>query len=101
MPSGYIADTGLDYGSRANGLNYGWNQDNTAAARDRDAANSPDELHDGLIHMQKPSSPNAGQCVAGETSGGSATAGAEGHTPTSANSSKIAAAQSQKPTRLR
>jgi hypothetical protein len=59
MPAGYIADTGVAYGSRANGLSYGWNQDNTANARDRDSTRSPDELHDGLIHLQKPNNPNA------------------------------------------
>jgi hypothetical protein len=59
VPAGYIADTGPAYGSRVNGLSYGWNQDNSANARDRDAANSPDELHDGLIHLQKPNNPNA------------------------------------------
>src|SRR5205823_143213 len=55
----YVADTGLSYGKRSGGLYYGWNQDNTANARDRDAANSPDELHDSLAHMQKPNNPNA------------------------------------------
>jgi hypothetical protein len=64
MPAGYLADTGLAYGSRANGLTYGWNQDNTASAVDRDAPNSPDELHDGLMNMQKPANPNASWKIA-------------------------------------
>jgi fibronectin type 3 domain-containing protein len=55
----YLSDVGLVYGSRVNGLTFGWNQDNTANGRDRDAANSPDELHDGLAHLQKPNNPNA------------------------------------------
>ena len=58
-PAGYVTDTGLVYGLRSNGMTFGWNADNTANARDRDASNSPDELHDGLIHLQKPSDPNA------------------------------------------
>jgi hypothetical protein len=64
MPAGYIADTGLAYGSRTSGLTYGWNQDNSANARDRDSASSPDELHDGLIHLQKPNNPNASWKIA-------------------------------------
>jgi fibronectin type 3 domain-containing protein len=59
LPSGYISDLGSAYGSRSNGLTYGWNQDNTANMRDRDSTASPDELHDGLGHMQKPNNPNA------------------------------------------
>jgi fibronectin type 3 domain-containing protein len=55
----YLSDVGLVYGSRVNGLTFGWNLDNTANGRDRDAANSPDELHDGLAHLQKPNNPNA------------------------------------------
>jgi hypothetical protein len=55
----YLSDVGLAYGSRVNGLSFGWNQDNTANGRDRDATNSPDELHDGLAHLQKPNNPNA------------------------------------------
>jgi hypothetical protein len=56
--AGYFADTGLAYGKH-DALTYGWNQDNTANGRDRNAANSPDELHDSLAHMQKPNNPNA------------------------------------------
>lgn len=51
-PSGYVADTGLVNGARANGLAYGWNVSNTAAMRDRDNPSSPDELHDAFAHMQ-------------------------------------------------
>ncbi|OAI50291.1 hypothetical protein AYO44_05755 [Planctomycetaceae bacterium SCGC AG-212-F19] len=51
VPAGYVNDTGLAYGNRGNGMTYGWSADNTGNARDRDAANSPDEQHDSLIHM--------------------------------------------------
>jgi fibronectin type 3 domain-containing protein len=59
VPTGYINDIGLAYGDRGNGLTFGWNIDNTANARDRDASNSPDERYDSFNHMQKPSDPNA------------------------------------------
>jgi fibronectin type 3 domain-containing protein len=49
--AGYINDIGLAFGSNGGGLMFGWNVDNTANGRDRQAANSPDELHDSLIHM--------------------------------------------------
>ena len=58
-PAGYLADVGRAYAARTNALTYGWNQDNTADMRDRDSTASPDELHDGLGHMQKPDNPNA------------------------------------------
>jgi hypothetical protein len=48
---GYINDIGKAFGSNGGGLTFGWNVDNTANGRDRQAANSPDELHDSLIHM--------------------------------------------------
>jgi hypothetical protein len=64
VPAGYLADTGLAFGPRGNGLSYGWNVDNSANARDRDSSRSPDELHDGFIHMQKPSDPNASWQIA-------------------------------------
>ena len=40
---GYVKDSGLVFSDRGNGFFYGWNLDNTLNARDRDAANSPDE----------------------------------------------------------
>ena len=64
VPAGYVPDTGQVYGPRGNGLTYGWNADNTANMRDRDAANSPDELHDGVGQLQKPSDPNASWSIA-------------------------------------
>ena len=59
IPSGYLADTGAVFGDRGNGYSYGWNADNSANSRDRNAANSPDQRYDTLIHLQKPSNPNA------------------------------------------
>ena len=57
VPAGYVNDVGLAFGRGE--LNFGWNQDNTANARDRDRSSSPDELHDSLNHLQLPNNPNA------------------------------------------
>jgi hypothetical protein len=51
VPAGYVNDTGLAYGLRSNGQTFGWATDNSGNARDRDAANAPDERYDSLIHM--------------------------------------------------
>ncbi len=59
VPAGYLADGGLVYGNRGNGQSYGWTLDNAAQARDRDAANSPDQRYDTLTHLQKPANPDA------------------------------------------
>jgi hypothetical protein len=59
IPSGYLADTGAVFGDRGNGYSYGWNVDNSAQTRDRNASNSPDQRYDTLIHMQKTTAPNA------------------------------------------
>ncbi len=56
---GYLADTGAPFGNRGNGQSYGWNADNSANARNRNANLVQDERYDTLIHMQKPSDPNA------------------------------------------
>lgn len=48
---GYVVDGGLPFGDRGNGLSYGWSQDATAAARDRNSVQSPDQRYDTLIHM--------------------------------------------------
>ena len=53
-PPGYLADTGAVFGDRGNGRRYGWNVDNAANARDRNATGSPDQRYDTLTHMQKP-----------------------------------------------
>src|SRR3954471_17412147 len=58
VPAGYLADGGARYGDRGNGHAYGWNADNTAQARDRNAPNSPDQRYDTLAYMQKPANPN-------------------------------------------
>jgi len=52
VPSGYFADTGAAYANRGNGLSYGWNADNSANARNRDDARSPDERYDSFNHTQ-------------------------------------------------
>ena len=59
VPAGYLADTGAAFGDRGNGFTYGWNGNNAATARDRNAANSPDQRYDTLLHLQKPELPNA------------------------------------------
>jgi glucose/arabinose dehydrogenase len=59
VPAGYLADTGAVFGNRGNGYSYGWNANNASTARDRNAANSPDQRYDTLIHLQKPENPNA------------------------------------------
>ncbi len=51
--SGYLIDGGAVYADRGNGQTYGWNVDNAAFARNRNATNSPDERYDTLNHMQK------------------------------------------------
>jgi len=58
-PAGYLADTGLVFANRGNGQTYGWNADNSAQARDRNAANSLDQRYDTLTHLQKPAVPDA------------------------------------------
>jgi hypothetical protein len=68
VPAGYINDTGAPYGPHGS-LTYGWlangtPTDNSTNARDRDSAISPDELHDSLIHLQKPNNPNAAWQIA-------------------------------------
>ncbi|WP_163990757.1 PQQ-dependent sugar dehydrogenase [Pyxidicoccus caerfyrddinensis] len=59
VPTGYVADTGLVFGARGNGLSYGWNADNSTQTRDRNSTTSPDERYDTLTHLQKPENPNA------------------------------------------
>lgn len=59
VPAGYLPDTGAIFANRGNGYSYGWNADNTASARDRNAANSLDQRYDTLIHMNKPYLPKA------------------------------------------
>ena len=58
-PAGWLSDGGAVFGSRGNGFSYGWNLNNSSTARDRDASNSPSEMHDSFLHMQKSANPNA------------------------------------------
>ncbi|TQF13828.1 PKD domain-containing protein [Myxococcus llanfairpwllgwyngyllgogerychwyrndrobwllllantysiliogogogochensis] len=58
-PSGYVADTGLTFGDRGNGLSYGWNTDNSTQTRARGSAASPDARYDTFTHLQKTENPNA------------------------------------------
>ena len=53
VPAGYVADEGAVFGARGNGLSYGWDVLNTAYARDRNAANSPDQRYDTFNSMQR------------------------------------------------
>ena len=59
VPSGYIVDAGRPFAQRANGFTYGWNADMTRYVVDRDAANSPDQRYDTVIHLQRPANPHA------------------------------------------
>jgi hypothetical protein len=59
VPAGYLRDAGAVFGDRGNGYVYGWNADNAAQTRDRNAANSPDQRYDTLVYMQRPANPNA------------------------------------------
>ena len=48
---GYRTDIGGAYAKRANGLTYGWNNDNSSAARQRKSSLSPDQKFDTLTTM--------------------------------------------------
>jgi hypothetical protein len=49
---GWLADTGGRYGPRADGLFFGWKTNNPRQGQDRDARNSPSELHDSFHKLQ-------------------------------------------------
>lgn len=51
VPDGYYVDSGSSFGSRSNGLTYGWNGDNSSLTRDRNYSTSPDQRYDTLIHF--------------------------------------------------
>src|SRR3954453_15782390 len=59
VPVCYAADTGTVYGDRGNGLSYGWNLSTAPLARERNAANSPDQRYDTLTSMQRSGYGNA------------------------------------------
>ncbi len=61
---GYRADVGLAFGVRADGLSFGWNADNSANARNRNAIASPSELHDSFSQMQTARNPHAAWSIA-------------------------------------
>lgn len=50
---GYLQDNSLVFADRGNGYTYGWDADNTANARERANAASPDKRFDTLTHLQK------------------------------------------------
>jgi uncharacterized repeat protein (TIGR01451 family) len=50
---GYLDDFGLLFGDQGNGYSYGWDEDNSANDRLRNAANSPDLRYDTFNHLQK------------------------------------------------
>jgi uncharacterized delta-60 repeat protein len=52
-PAPYKVDLGQAFGDRGSGLKYGWDADNTANARTRGNAGSPDFRYDTFNHMQK------------------------------------------------
>jgi hypothetical protein len=64
VPAGNVNDVGLAFGSRGNGLTFGWNQDNTANTFDRDNPASPNEQDDSFAETQAPSNPNASWQIA-------------------------------------
>lgn len=52
-PDGYLPDYGDVFGDRGNGYSYGWDDDNTVNARNRNDPRSFDERYDTFNHMQK------------------------------------------------
>jgi hypothetical protein len=50
VPSGYLADTGAAFGDRGNGQQYGWNNDNSDNARDRNRIS--DQRLNTFNHLQ-------------------------------------------------
>ncbi len=50
VPDGYVADTGLIFGNRGNGLSYGWNQSAVTFSRDRNVL--IDQAKDTFIHTE-------------------------------------------------
>ena len=58
-PVGYLADTGLVFGSRGNGYSYGWNASNTAQTRESNSTRSLDQRYDTFTYLQGSSNPKA------------------------------------------
>jgi hypothetical protein len=57
VPAGYLKADGTTYRSRG-AFTYGWTAANHTA-KDRNSTLSPDQRYDTLLHMQKPTNPNA------------------------------------------
>jgi uncharacterized repeat protein (TIGR03806 family) len=57
VPSGWQVDAGLVYGTRGNGLTYGWNAEVADSLRDRNLLS--DQTRDTLVHLQKTTVPDA------------------------------------------
>jgi N-acetylneuraminic acid mutarotase len=51
LPAGYVADNGKKYGSRGNGLTYGWSSDDTAGMKVRNSSKSTDIRYDTLAQF--------------------------------------------------
>ncbi|MEM6391555.1 MAG: carbohydrate-binding protein [Planctomycetota bacterium] len=51
MPSGYLVDSGSQYGNRGNGQSYGWLGSDQDRTRDRNSPNAPDQRFDTLNHL--------------------------------------------------
>jgi hypothetical protein len=52
IPRDYLADVGLPFGFRDNGYSYGWSNDISEGARDRNHNNAQDQRYDTLLHMK-------------------------------------------------
>lgn len=52
VPEGFDVDNGSAYGDQGGEFDYGWSQDISHTARDRNSANAPDQQSDTLLHMQ-------------------------------------------------
>jgi glucose/arabinose dehydrogenase len=57
VPAGYLKADGTTYRTRG-AFTYGWTAANHTA-KDRNSTLSPDQRYDTLLHMQKPTNPNA------------------------------------------
>src|SRR5262249_18313743 len=56
---GYVNDIGSAYPNTSGGITFGWNQNNSANAFDRNTTTAPDERFDSFAAMQAASNPNA------------------------------------------
>jgi hypothetical protein len=52
IPEGYLPEYGELFFAHDNGWSYGWNQDITSGARDRNSGNAPDQRYDTLNHFR-------------------------------------------------